>query len=73
MAAPDLAASASIPSGKKNSRGARHLRQIEVNSWMLTQVRCLVTERRRMDAVQADEPDGIRARANMAEFVQRRT
>ena len=47
MAARDLAAFAFIPPGKKNSRGARRLRQIEVGYNMLPQVRRGVTERRR--------------------------
>jgi hypothetical protein len=46
VAARDLAAFAFIPPGKKNSRGARRLRQIEVGYNMLPQVRRGVTERR---------------------------
>ena len=52
MASRDLAASASIPSGKKNSRGAWHLRQIEVNYEVLPQVRHDVTERRSANAAE---------------------
>jgi hypothetical protein len=47
VAARDLAAFAFIPPGKKNSRGAWRLRQIEVGYNMLPQVRRGVTERRR--------------------------
>src|SRR5712691_4020687 len=42
----DLAAFAIIPPGKKNSRGAWRLRQIDVGYSLLPQVRRRVTERR---------------------------
>jgi hypothetical protein len=60
VAAPDLAASASIPSGKKNSRGGWHLRQIEVNYEVLPQVRHDVTERRSAYAAEPGGQGGIR-------------
>ena len=43
----DLAAFASSPPGKKNSRGVPRLRQIEPGYYLLPQVRRGVTERRR--------------------------
>ena len=58
MAARDLAAFAFIPPGKKNSRGAWRLRQIEVGYNMLQQVRRGVTERRRAYATPPGRPGG---------------
>jgi hypothetical protein len=58
VAARDLAAFAFIPPGKKNSRGARRPRQIEVGYNMLPQVRRDVTERRRAYAAPPGRPGG---------------
>jgi hypothetical protein len=58
VAARDLAAFAFIPPGKKNSRGAWRLRQIEVGYNMLQQVRRGVTERRRAYATPPGRPGG---------------
>ena len=68
VASLDLAASASIPSGKKNSRGAWHLRQIDVGYGVLPQVRHGVTARRRAYAAERSGQDGIRTRLIAAEF-----
>ena len=56
MAARDLAAFAFIPPGKKNSRGASRLRQIEVGYKVLPQVRRGVAERRQALATQPGLP-----------------
>jgi hypothetical protein len=47
-----LAAFASIRPGKKNSRGARHVRQIDVRNLVLTQVKHDVTECSRLAPVE---------------------
>lgn len=62
-------ASASIPSGKENSRGEEHLRQIEVGYGMLRQVRRDVTERMRWYSAERSGPGGIRTRLIAAEFL----
>jgi hypothetical protein len=68
VASLDLAAFASIPSGKKNSRGAWHLRQIDGVYGVLQQVRRGVTGRRPASAAERGGRDGIRARLIAAEF-----
>jgi hypothetical protein len=68
VASLDLAAFASIPSGKKNSRGAWHLRQIDGVYGVLQQVRRGVTGRRRACAAERGGRDGIRTRLIAAEF-----